>query len=395
MLDGDCTGYWSARTVLTAPEVEVAVLETARGGVLKRGLAFDRCDIGIVLNLAGDHLGQDGIETAEQLAKVKGLVVETAHKAVVLNADDAACAGLAARAPRSTEVVYFGFDARGRVLAEHLKRGGRCVFEREGMLVWADGAHHTPLVASAQLPCTLGGRARHNIANAMAAAAALLVLGLPRDRVAAGLVSFTSNESQNPLRLNFYRSRGVTLLVDYAHNAAAYEAVIATARQLVEGRLIGVVSVPGDRRPEDLEAIGRICGAGFDGLVVYEMDDARGRPAGVTAERIVAGAAAARQATAETVTTVLDVREAIRHALRGAEPGDLIVIGCASHLSELRQALAGSDLIPVDGSALAAGAGSAEDDVEAQPPPLPALAANGRFGFDRRGGDPIVARPGR
>src|SRR5205085_2680340 len=130
-------------------------------------------------------------------------------------------------------------------------------------------------------------------ANAMAAAAALLMLGIPRDRVAAGLSTFTSSDTQNPLRLNVFRTQGVTLLVDYAHNAVAYEAVIETGRRLTTNRLIGIVSAPGDRLADDLENIGAVCAAGFDELIIYEMDDKRGRAPGITAALLARGAAAA------------------------------------------------------------------------------------------------------
>ena len=385
--DGDCTGYWSARSVLTSPEVEVAVLETARGGMLKRGLGFDRCDVGVVLNLHNDHLGQDGLETMADLAKVKGLVVATACKAVVLNADDALCVQLASRARQGTELIYFGFDPAQPVMASHLARGGRAVYAHQGLLTWADGERHLPLIAAAQLPSTLNGRARHNIANAMASFAALLALAVPRERpqsrrlaasalprgkkntwsgpafvsherIAAALASFACSEGQNPLRLNLFRCRGVTLMVDYAHNATAYEAIIATGRQLTQGRLIGVVAAPCDRRTADLVAIGRLCGAGFDGLVIYEMDDLRRQPPGETAESIAQGVRAAQQAGRPTtgrrqwLHKVLDIRAAIRRALDHAEPGDLVIIGCASQVSELREALSGVDYSAVDPASL-------------------------------------------
>ncbi|MEX0707304.1 MAG: cyanophycin synthetase [Woeseia sp.] len=351
---GDCTGYWSARTVLTSPEVEFAVLETARGGILKRGLGFDKCDVGIVLNVHNDHLGQDGIETIDDLARVKGLLAATARKAVVLNADDALCVQLASRAPRGTEVIFFGFDAAHPAMAAHLARGGRAVYAEDGMLTWADGEHHVPLIAAAQLPSTLDGRARHNVANAMAAFAALLALEVPRERIAAGLASFSTSERQTPLRLNLFRTRGITVMVDYAHNAAAYEAIIATGRQLTQGRLIGVVAAPCDRRTSDLNAIGKVCGAGFDGLVIYEMDDLRQKNPGETAGLIARGVSAARQTGAPTtngrqwVHAVLDIRAAIRDAIGRAEPGDLIIIGCASYVSELREALGTVDLSPIE-----------------------------------------------
>lgn len=364
---GDCTGYWSARTVLSSPEVEFAVLETARGGMLKRGLGFDRCDVGIVLNVHGDHLGLDGVETMKDLAKVKGLIVATARKAVVLNADDDICVKLAARASSTTEVIYFGFDAGKPAMESHLARGGRAVYSDRDMLVWADGHLRTPLILSAELPSTFHNRARHNIANAMASFAALLALDVPCERIAAELTGFSASESMNPLRLNVYRCRGVTFIVDFAHNAEAYEAIIATGRLITQGRLIGVVAAPCDRRRDDLVAIGGRCGCGFDSLVVYEMDDLRGKPAGQTAELIALGARVAEEFKGPPndgrihVHIVLDVRAAIRHAQAMAESGDVVIIGCASHTSEFHEALVGMDYSEVDADALYASIGDTSE----------------------------------
>jgi len=337
--DGDCTGYWSARAVLTSPEVEMAVLETARGGILKRGLGFDLCDVGVVLNVQSDHLGLDGIDTLDDLAEVKGLVAEVARKAVVLNAHDERCVAMAGRLRRGCEVLYFALDEQHPVLGAHLRRGGRGVYVHQGILMLGHGDHRIPLVETARLPFTLHGRARHNVENALAACAALLALGIARDRIVAALASFTSSANQNPLRLNVFRTRGVTLLVDYAHNATAYRAIIDTARQLTSRRLLGVVAAPGDRRDDDLVEIGRVCREGFDELVVYEMDEMRGRPPGATAGKIHEGAA--QVVSRPSPRVVVDVREAIRTAFHAAHPGDVVVLGCASHLNELRDALAG------------------------------------------------------
>ena len=209
---GDCTGYSSARTVLSLPEVEIVVLETACGGMLKRGLGFDRCDIGVVLNLLHDHPGHDHLghgnrELMRERAKAMGLVVATARKAVVLNADDGLCVRLASRVPRRTELIYFGFDAASPAMAGHLAGGGRAVHVNHGTLMWADGERHWHLIDAAAVPAvadvpnvlnapgTLQGSARHRIANAMASCAVLLALGVPRDRIAAGLASWGTSTS--------------------------------------------------------------------------------------------------------------------------------------------------------------------------------------------------------
>ena len=219
------------------------------------------------------------------------------------------------------------------------------------MLLLARGEHRIPLVEAARLPFTLNGRARHNIENALAAAAALVALGIARDRIVAGLSTFTSGSSHNPLRLNVFRTHGIALLVDYAHNAAAYRAIIDTARQLTTRRLHGVVAAPGDRRDDDLVEVGRVCRAGFDELVLYELDEWRGRPAGATVEWLGRGVPAARAAA----RVVLDVHEALREAWRMARSGDALVLGCASRVGELAQALSGLvEIVAVDACTLCA-----------------------------------------
>ncbi len=197
--EGDSTGYPAARAVLTSPEVEFAVLETARDGILKRGLGFDRCDVGIVLNVDDDHddaLRDDGIQTMEDMARVKGLVVATARKAVVLNVDDALCVQLAPRASPGTEVIFFGFDAAHPEMVRHIASGGRAVYAKNGMLTWADGDHRLPLIATAKLPNTLNGHAPENVVSSMATFAALLALALPSERIAAGLASLSPGKAQ-------------------------------------------------------------------------------------------------------------------------------------------------------------------------------------------------------
>ena len=218
---GDCTGYEAARTVLASLEVEYAVLETAVGGMLQSGLGFDQCDVGIVLNMHIDHSGRDGLETMRDLAKVKGLVVATARKAVVLNADDANCVELAARAPRRTELIYFGLDAATPAMASHLARGGRAVYANQGMLIWADGRRRLPLIAAAPLPGRLDGRARHPISNTLAGLAALLALGLPTEHIAAVLDSFSASESPKPPRVSATPNRDATLMASLPCRAGA------------------------------------------------------------------------------------------------------------------------------------------------------------------------------
>ena len=335
--EGDCTGYHSARTLLTAPEVDFAVLETARGGILKRGLAYDRCDVSVVLNVSSDHLGLDGVETIEDLAKVKAVVAQRASRAVVLNAEDDYCVAMAKDLADNVEVLYFALDADNPVLLRHLERGGRGVYFEDNTVVLANGARHEALLDVRQMPVSLNGCARYNIANALAATAALAASGFGNTEIVAGLRSFVSDSKHNPLRSNLFDVDGVTVIVDYAHNCAAYAALSETARAMTPGRVVGVVAAPGDRRDADLVDIGRTCAAGFDDLVVYETEN-RGRRDGEVAALLVQGARLGRIAP-DKLAQELNVHAAIRKGLALCQPGDVLVFGCGSSISELTEAL--------------------------------------------------------
>jgi len=338
---GDCTGYWSARTVLGSPDVEFAVLETARGGILKRGLAFDRCDVGVVLNIAADHLGLDGVDTVEDLAQVKAVVATSASKAVVLNAEDPLCVAMGRRTKPEAEIVYFSMDPENPVFLQHLEDGGRGVYLQDNAVVVADGNLHQELVRVESMPVAFGGRARFNIANSLAAAAALMASSFTNHQIATGLSTFVSNGRTNPLRTNMFDIRGVTVIVDYAHNPAAYKAMAEMARALLPGQLVGVVTAPGDRRDEDLRDVGRVCGARFDELVVYESQS-RGRAVGEAVDLILEGAEEAA-GISDTLHRVIEVGEAIRHGLNLCRPGDVMVFACGSSLQVFVDALRVND----------------------------------------------------
>jgi cyanophycin synthetase len=334
---GDCTGYRSARSILTSPDVDFAVLETARGGILKRGLAYDRCDVSVVLNVSSDHLGLDGVETIEDLARVKAVVAQRASRNVVLNAEDDHCVAMAKDLAENVEVLYFALDADNPVLLRHLERGGRGVYLEDSTVVLATGARHEALVDVRQMPVSLNGCARYNIANALAATAALAASGFGNAEIVAGMRSFVSDSKHNPLRSNVFDVEGVTVIVDYAHNCAAYAALSETARAMTPGRVVGVVAAPGDRRDADLVDIGRTCAAGFDELVVYETEN-RGRADGEVAALLVQGARLGRIAS-DKLSLELNVHSAIRRGLALCQAGDVLVFGCGSSISELTEAL--------------------------------------------------------
>lgn len=343
VVKGDCSGYWSARRVLTSPDVDFAVLETARGGILKRGLAFDRCDVSVVLNVSADHLGLDGIDTVRDLAVVKGLVAQVASRAVVLNAEDMHCTAMARHLEQGVEVLYFSLDPEHPVLLRHLEQGGRAAYLQDGTVVLADGSRRQALLNVNAMPSSLGGHARYNIANGMAAAAALLASGFNDVQIAVGLSSFVSDHQNNPLRSNVFhlRESGITLVVDYAHNAAAYTALGQAARSMAQRRVIGVITAPGDRRDVDLQDVGRACGSNFDQLVVYESSR-RGREPGETGALIVRGIEQSG-GVCKAWRQIDDVREALAYALGLSRAGDVLVYSCPGTLEHLYQALLAHD----------------------------------------------------
>ncbi|GGY61730.1 cyanophycin synthetase [Pseudoduganella albidiflava] len=356
---GDCAGYWSARSVLTDPNVDFAVLETARGGILKRGLAFDRCDVAVVVNVSQDHLGLDGVNTMEDLARVKAVVAKAASRAVVLNAQDAYCVAMAADLDEQVERLYFSCDADNPVLLRHLESGGRAAYLQDGALILADGTRRHRILWAEEMPSALDGCARHNIANALAAGAAMLAAGLQIAQIADGLASFVSDNVRNPLRTNVYDVRGVKVLVDYAHNPAAYAALGQTARGMSsqetrQHRTVAVITAPGDRRDEDLEQIGETCGEVFDEVIVYEAPvEHRGRRPGERAALMAAGAIRA----STRVHLELASGAALRLALTRCQPGDVMLFATGTSVAELVEALRDFDPASAESIALAAAGG--------------------------------------
>lgn len=256
---------------------------------------------------------------------------------MVLNAEDDYCVAMAKELKEQVEVLYFALDADNPVLLRHLERGGRGVYLEDNTVVLATGARHEALADVRQMPVTLNGCARYNIANALAATAALAATGFGNAEIVTGMRSFVSDSKHNPLRSNLFDVEGVTVIVDYAHNCAAYAALSETARAMTPGRVVGVVAAPGDRRDADLVDIGRTCAAGFDELVVYETTN-RGRADGETAALLAQGARLGRIA-ADKLALELNVHAAIRHGLSLCQPGDVLVFGCGSSISELTEAL--------------------------------------------------------
>jgi cyanophycin synthetase len=334
LLAADASGPKSARMVLKNPRVDAAVLESARGGILREGLGFDSCDVGAVLNVSADHLGIKGIETVEDLAQVKSVVTESVARRghAILNADDPLTVRLARHAGGT--VVWFsmnGAEAMSEPLRRHLADGGTAVVREGGVAGGAIVLHRaderTVVIAARDIPATLGGAAEFNIANALAAVAMTTAHGLPVATVADALRGFTTSYEDSPGRLNIHDVGGVRVIVDYAHNPAALTAL----GQLIESmrperrRVFGMVSIPGDRRDEDLIEMGGLSASIFDEIMFREAPDGRGRPAGSINALMSQGAIDAGMAPS-CVHRLVDEETATDACLAAARSGDLVVL---------------------------------------------------------------------
>ena len=300
------------------------MLETARGGLLREGLAFDRCEVAIVTNLGtGDHLGLNYITTLEDLSVLKRVVVLNVAPTgtAVLNADDPAVVAMAAHCPGA--VTYFSRRAHNPVLAMHRAQGKRVVFIQDGQLVLAEGAseRRCPLDAIA---LTLGGRIGFQIDNVMAATAAAWAIGVPWDDLCQGLASFESDVHSVPGRFNLFAHHGATVIADYGHNPDAIAALVEAIDKLPAQRRIAVISGAGDRRDEDIRAQTRILGAAFDHVILYQDACQRGRADGEVLTLLQQGLDSAPR-TRQT-EQIHGEFAAIDHALAALTPGDLCLI---------------------------------------------------------------------
>ena len=326
---GDMTGPVATRMVLRDPSVDIAVLEVARGGLLRAGMGVRHCDVGAVLNVKADHLGLRGIGTLEQLAEVKRIVVEVARGAAVLNADDPLCLKMGDYT-QAENLCYVTMDPGHELVGEHIKAGGRGVVLESGikgqMITIYDHGAHIPLLWTHLIPATLEGRALHNVQNAMFAAAMAFSLGLKLEDIRHGLRTFDTTFFQAPGRMNIYDEHPFKVILDYGHNAAAVKAMCDLVGRLdVSGRRIVVLSAPGDRRDEDIHEIGRIAAGRFDRYVCRRDDSLRGRKPdevpGLLREALLA-----HGTPDDAITVIPDERAAVDAVLREAGPGDLVLI---------------------------------------------------------------------
>lgn len=328
-VEGDMTGPVSAQMVLRDPSVSVAILETARGGLLRAGLGYKAPDVACCLNVSADHLGLKGINTLEQLAEVKRIPVEVAKDTAVLNADDINCLRMAAYT-QAKHICYVTTNPHNRLVRQHIRSGGRAVALEDGingqMISIYDKGAHMPLLWTHLIPATLEGLALHNVQNAMFAAAMAFSMGVSLENIRQGLRTFDTSFFQAPGRMNIFDKLGFKVILDYGHNPAAVGAMCSLVDRLgATGRKVCVLSAPGDRRDEDIAEIAKLAAGHFDWYICRQDDRTRGRPDGEVPKLLKAGLIKSG-VSKEHIQLISDEQRAVEKALSSCEKGDLLLI---------------------------------------------------------------------
>ncbi|HSE98085.1 MAG TPA: cyanophycin synthetase, partial [Blastocatellia bacterium] len=324
---GDTTGPRSARAVLSDPAVDVAVLETARGGIARGGLGYDWSDISIISNIRLDHIGQDGIEDLDDLLYVKSLVAERVREGgtLVLNADDERLALLVESDRLSgmrRNVVYFSMHPPHVLIQRHVAAGGTACLLSRGWVVEATPRGETRIIRTSAIPVTMNGAASFHVANTLAAVAACRAYGIKNEAIAAALKSFRAGIN-NAGRTNVYKVASGHVLIDYGHNPDAFEAVCRMAAQWEGRRVTGIIGVPGDRDDTVIEQAGRVAARGFYRIFIKEDRDLRGRRNGEVAQLLCRAVESENQG--RECRVIPDEVEALDTAIREIEPGEIVV----------------------------------------------------------------------
>jgi cyanophycin synthetase len=321
---GYCSGPTRARNVLLHPDVDAAVFETARGGLLREGLGFDRCKVAVVTNVGkGDHLGLNFITSVEDLAVLKRVIVQNVSTdgTAVLNAADPIVAAMAETCPGS--VTFFARDRRLPAMARHRARGRRVVYVDGGSIVATEGRRERR-IALADLPLTRGGAIGFQVENAMASLAAAWALDIDWKVIEEGLASFTSDARTVPGRFNEFSFRGATVIADYGHNPDAMIALVQAVEAMPARRRIVVISGAGDRRDQDIRELTEILGESFDEAILYQDQAQRGRADGEVMALLRTGLAGTRRP--KVVEEIRGEFAAIDAALDRLAPQDLCLI---------------------------------------------------------------------
>jgi cyanophycin synthetase len=326
MVKGDMSGPYSAGVVLRDPTIDCAVLETARGGLLRDGLGYKNADVGVVLNVGEDHLGLGHIRTVEDLSYLKSIVAEVVRPGgySVLNADDALCLRMAKRCYE--HIAYFTMDPENETVARHIDRGETAAAYQNGYVtIVADNTVH-PIAKAADIPVTFGGSAEFNIQNVLAASLSAFCLGVKVDMIRQGLLSFFPSMSQMPGRMNLIPCDDFWVMIDYAHNPPAYRGLVNYLRRGEFRRKLVVMNAVGDRRDDDIRDIGEVLGGVADEVYLYE--DAhyrRGRSPGEITTLLTRGLEHAGM-PGERINVLPAEDAAVAKALEAARPGDIVLV---------------------------------------------------------------------
>lgn len=325
ILEGDTTGPKSAKTILLNKEIDAAVLETARGGIIREGLAYDLADVAVITNITEDHLGIDGINTMEELAKVKALVGEAVKPEgyTVINADDKVSLTILERI--KSKIIFFSKDKDNEFIKKNIKNGGISVYIDNGELFIEEIDKKISLINIEDIDSTLNGKLLCNVENAMAACAACIGLKIEYNTIREGLTKFHSDELLNPGRFNVFDMGLVTVILDYGHNIEGYKATINGAMLMSHKRIVGIIGAPGDRQDNNIIELGKISGKKFDYIYIKEDIDKRGRDNGEVADLLKKGVIESGF-NKNNLKSILDETEALEEALDNSMPGDLIIM---------------------------------------------------------------------
>ena len=328
MMKGDCTGPVSSTFVLRDPTVDFAVLECARGGILKNGLAFQNCDIAIITNVSTDHIGLGGIDSLEQMAKVKAVVAETVfpHGYAILNADDDLVYKM--KDNLKCNIGLFSMDENNPRMKDHCNKGGLGAVYENGYVTIMKGNWKIRVQKVADIPITYGGKASHNIMNTLPAIlATYLYRDIKVDDIKDALETFVPSPTQTPGRLNLFKFKHFEFLVDFAHNQAGLQLLCDFVNKMDGSPKVGIISGTGDRRDDDIRDLGKISATCFDEIIIRQDKNLRGRTAEEIVNLLVEGINTTR--TKEIpITIIYNEKEAIMHAFNTAKPGSLITIMC-------------------------------------------------------------------
>jgi len=325
---GDMTGPHSAQVVLSDPAVGVAVLETARGGIVRRGLGYDWSDIGVMTNIGGDHVGQDGIKSIDDIVFIKSLVAERVKEGgtLILNADDEHLCRLrhekAITRVKKT-FVYFSLNRNSSIIRSHLRVGGTAYVLDDGWLLELTKDACERIVHVNELAIAMDGAAEFQVANVLAAIAACRAYGVSIRDLKDSLTAFNSS-THNPGRANLYKLNGGYLMVDYGHNSGAFEAICRMASRWNNRRVTGVIGVPGDRDDTVVKEAAQVAARGFHRLIVKEDADLRGRPQGNIAEILCT--AVQDESPGTPCEVILDEAAAVSHAVKTMDKGEIVIV---------------------------------------------------------------------